>query len=212
MVLPHLHRPTSNTLLINFRLSSDAEIFVNEHRLSRQVGAKTCKNMYATCTCSDGASILHATVAGWVGGEKRRRKISLSPISAASLSLSLQHPFTPPPHTQMPDGGCGMKMHLSSSSSSNTLVQTRRSSDVILSTKELPGHKVPSSSSSSSTSCFPRINQRKILAGRCFFPPLPSSSSSSSIRQKVYFCTSYGEKGKLEKKMAFPLFTFLSQK
>ena len=36
--------PANNdALLINFRLSSDAENFVNKHRLSMQTGAKTCK-------------------------------------------------------------------------------------------------------------------------------------------------------------------------
>ena len=59
--------PTNNALLINFLLSSDAEIFVTKHRLSIQIGAKHAKNVHATCTCSVGASILHATVAGWDG-------------------------------------------------------------------------------------------------------------------------------------------------
>ncbi len=38
--------PTNNALLINFRLSSDAEILLNSHRLSLQTGAKRVK----TCT------------------------------------------------------------------------------------------------------------------------------------------------------------------
>ena len=40
--------------------------FVDKHRLSMQIGAKHAKNGCATCTYSDGASILRATVGGWV--------------------------------------------------------------------------------------------------------------------------------------------------
>ncbi len=41
--------PTSNkSHLIDFFLSSDAEIFVNKHGPSMQVGAQTCKNVCAT--------------------------------------------------------------------------------------------------------------------------------------------------------------------
>ena len=39
--------PTNNATLINFPLSSDAEIFVNNRRLSMQIGAKRAKNVYA---------------------------------------------------------------------------------------------------------------------------------------------------------------------
>ncbi len=35
--------PTNNSLLINFRLSSDEEIFINKHRVSIQIGAKRAK-------------------------------------------------------------------------------------------------------------------------------------------------------------------------
>ena len=55
----HFADPTNNALLINFLLSSDAEIFVNEHQLSIQNRRRTSKNVYATCTtCSDRAFIL----------------------------------------------------------------------------------------------------------------------------------------------------------
>ncbi len=40
--------------------------FVTKHRLSIQVGAKRAKNVYGMCKYSDWASILHATVGGWV--------------------------------------------------------------------------------------------------------------------------------------------------
>ncbi len=60
-----LQNPTNNALLINFWLSSDARIFVNKHRPSIQIGAKRAKNVYAMCTFSNGASILHTTVGGW---------------------------------------------------------------------------------------------------------------------------------------------------
>ncbi len=46
-------QPTNNALVLNFLLSSEAEIFVDERRPSTQVGAKTCKDVYAMCTCSD---------------------------------------------------------------------------------------------------------------------------------------------------------------
>ncbi len=39
--------PTNNALLTNFRPSSDAEIFVKNHRLSIKIGGQTCKNVYA---------------------------------------------------------------------------------------------------------------------------------------------------------------------
>ena len=63
---PRLGFPTNNTLSINFRLSSDAEIFVNKHRLSMQIGAPKYKNVYATCIYSHRASTLHTTFGGWV--------------------------------------------------------------------------------------------------------------------------------------------------
>ena len=39
--------------------------FVDNHPLSIQVGTKLAKNVYATCTYSDRASILHTTIGGW---------------------------------------------------------------------------------------------------------------------------------------------------
>ncbi len=58
--------PTNNSLLTNFWLSSDAEIFVINRRPSMQVGAELAKNARATCAYSDWASILRATtVGGW---------------------------------------------------------------------------------------------------------------------------------------------------
>ncbi len=41
--------PTNNALLINFLLSSDAEIFVNRHQLSTQIGTKRAKKV---CVCN----------------------------------------------------------------------------------------------------------------------------------------------------------------
>ena len=40
--------PTNNAMLINFLLTSDAEVFVAKHRLSIQIVAKRAKNVYAT--------------------------------------------------------------------------------------------------------------------------------------------------------------------
>ncbi len=44
----HTVCPTNNALLINFRLSSDAEIFGNEPRLSVQIGTKRAKKKTLT--------------------------------------------------------------------------------------------------------------------------------------------------------------------
>ena len=57
--------PTNKAPLANFRLSSDAEIFVNKHRSSVQIGATRAQNVCAMCMYSNRASILHATVGGW---------------------------------------------------------------------------------------------------------------------------------------------------
>ena len=43
----------NNALLIDVRLSSDAEIFVVKRRLDMQVGAKRARNVHATRTCSN---------------------------------------------------------------------------------------------------------------------------------------------------------------
>ena len=58
-------RPTNNALLTSFRLSSDAEIFVNKHRLSITNRRQTCKNVCEMCMYSNWASTLHTTGAGW---------------------------------------------------------------------------------------------------------------------------------------------------
>ncbi len=58
--------PTDDALLINFLLGSDAEIFVNKHRLSMRIGAQTCKNVHAMCAYSDWASIF-ARHHWWLG-------------------------------------------------------------------------------------------------------------------------------------------------
>ena len=41
---------TNRAFLINFLLSSDAEILLLSTRLSMRIGAKTCKDVYAMCT------------------------------------------------------------------------------------------------------------------------------------------------------------------
>ena len=46
--------PTNNALLMSFRLSSDAELFVDKRRPSIRIGAKRAKkNVYALRTCSN---------------------------------------------------------------------------------------------------------------------------------------------------------------
>ena len=46
-------QPTTNALLINFLLSSDAENLFNKHRLSMQIGAKRAKDVHAMSMYSD---------------------------------------------------------------------------------------------------------------------------------------------------------------
>ena len=70
--------PTSNALLIDFLLSCDAEIFVKNHWLSMQLGAKLAKNVYATCTCSDWASISSCRRC-WLGCNSRNGRRSRGP-------------------------------------------------------------------------------------------------------------------------------------
>ena len=80
LFLPLLHfpkstgggNPTNNGRLLNFQLSSDANILLKKHRLVIQVEAEFAKIVYAMCTHSDCSSILHTTLGGWEeGGEKQ---------------------------------------------------------------------------------------------------------------------------------------------
>ncbi len=65
--LRHLFFPTNKALLINLRLSSDAEIFAIDHRLSTQVGAPNVQNTCTQCVrVQTDLPFLHATVGGWV--------------------------------------------------------------------------------------------------------------------------------------------------
>ena len=59
-----------NALLISFLLSSDAEIFVGEHRLSTRVGAKNVRKKLASDVYAFRLSFRFRMlpVAGWVGG------------------------------------------------------------------------------------------------------------------------------------------------
>ncbi len=60
-------QPTLTALLMDFRPSSAAGILLISTDMSMQIGAKCAKkNVCAMCTCSSWASILHATVGGWV--------------------------------------------------------------------------------------------------------------------------------------------------
>ena len=62
----HIPYTTNSGPLINFWLSSDAEILLLSTDWAYKIDAKTCKNVHAMCTCSDRASILHTTLSGWV--------------------------------------------------------------------------------------------------------------------------------------------------
>ena len=57
-------QPTTH--LINFLLSSDAEIFVNNHRLGMQIGAECAKSCVQRVHVPTEVPFLHATVDGWV--------------------------------------------------------------------------------------------------------------------------------------------------
>ncbi len=54
--------------------------------------------MYATCTCSDRASVLHATVGGWVGIPWSQHCVCLCGCGCVLSSLSLP----PPPKKKCP--------------------------------------------------------------------------------------------------------------
>ena len=70
--------PTNNALLINFLLSSDAEVLFNKLRPSIRVGTQTCKkNVCAARACSDRASILHMPPLVVGDGKKRAPGIHL---------------------------------------------------------------------------------------------------------------------------------------
>ncbi len=104
-------QPTT-THLLNFLLSSDAEILLNDHRLSMQVDAEGANNVQATCTCSDRASIF-ACHRCWLGSatlassplpvpvQSWIKKISWNNPDSSKIesnaNLHLFTPFTPLP-------------------------------------------------------------------------------------------------------------------
>ncbi len=60
--------PTNSTLLIDFLLSSDAEIFVAKLRLSIHVGRRNVQRLACdACACSDRASIFACHPCCWLG-------------------------------------------------------------------------------------------------------------------------------------------------
>ncbi len=107
------HNPTNNALLINFLLSSDAEIFVDKHRLSMQIGAESwekkphVRNVYVFRLSFH---FLHATRC-WLGtstlqmkptfpASSRRcevRNFLIISLVCLSLSLSLSTEAPSPP-------------------------------------------------------------------------------------------------------------------
>ena len=73
IMAPHTHTcPTNNATLINFRLSSGAEILL----ISTDWAYKS--DVYAMCPYSDWTSILHTTVAGWVWVSQKKMKYNSS--------------------------------------------------------------------------------------------------------------------------------------
>ena len=81
----HLVCPTNKALLINFLLSSDAEIFVDKRRLSMQIDAKACKNV-ACNVCVFRLSSRLACHRCWLGFVK---KTNLNSVFSSSSPRSL---------------------------------------------------------------------------------------------------------------------------
>ncbi len=67
--------PTNNTPLINFRQSSDAEIFVTKHRLSMQVGAKMRKKNRVRNVYTFQLSFIFAYHRWWLGRAGREERV-----------------------------------------------------------------------------------------------------------------------------------------
>ncbi len=66
-LLSHLLFPNQQRTLNKLPTELRCIKFVNKHRLSMRINwHQTCKDVYATCTYSNWASILHTTVGGWV--------------------------------------------------------------------------------------------------------------------------------------------------
>ena len=59
--------PTNNALLISFLLSSDAEIFINNHRLNMQIGAKRAKKNHVCNVYMFRLNFLFACHRCWLG-------------------------------------------------------------------------------------------------------------------------------------------------
>ena len=91
--------PTNNALSINFLLSSDAEIFVTNHRLGIQVGTKTCKK-----TCAQRVRIstelpfcMPPLLVGWGREREREREQTQSERKKEKGGpLLLPSPICPP--------------------------------------------------------------------------------------------------------------------
>ncbi len=58
--------PTSNALLINFRLSLRCRNFVDKHRPSTHIGTKRARTCMQSARIPTELPFLHATVGGWV--------------------------------------------------------------------------------------------------------------------------------------------------
>ena len=58
--------PTNSALSINFRRSSDAEIFCRQAPTAHANRRQACRDVHATRTCSNRACVSHATTGGWV--------------------------------------------------------------------------------------------------------------------------------------------------
>ena len=88
------HQRTLNKLPTELRCQN----FVTKHRLSIQIGTKHAKNVYAMCTYSDWASILHATVGGWVRIKEQELKMKSQTrsIMMVMMMTHLDFSLSPP--------------------------------------------------------------------------------------------------------------------
>ncbi len=96
------------TQLINFLLSSDTEILLLITPSEHANWCQTCKNVYAMCTCSDWAFIVHATLGGWVSFLDTVREAQngfFSGLSALEPWMQSVHIPTDLPHCMPPFGG-----------------------------------------------------------------------------------------------------------
>ncbi len=97
--------PTGNALLINFLLSSDADVLISNRRPSMQIGAQTCKNACAMCITF--RVIFHFACQHWWLGmpfkkEKEEEGEEEEEEEEEERGKNHQAPFSKPNHASNP--------------------------------------------------------------------------------------------------------------